>query len=259
MAPRGRRLTVVQPGGTPGTLAVMIPQAPADAVRRCKNCGALATADAEWCGQCFASLAEPAPAPEPPPPPPTPPAFEPTVVNAKAPFAEVSDRAVEDAETPLMPVPTWRCPTCGEDNTIELDFCAVCGTSFADLMRQDVRRPDVDPKDALVRSLVYPGLGHRLLGYPIEGIARGVLFTMLAALTLLIVFTGVRSGVLRLALLLFLTMALAVYIGSAYEAYRMAQGGDPFVQGRQLTWITVAAVLLSIGLLAVSVITTGTR
>jgi hypothetical protein len=122
-----------------------------------------------------------------------------------------------------------------------------------------VHRPDVDPKDALVRSLIYPGLGHRLLGYPIEGIARAALFTMLAAMTLLIFFTGVHSGVLRVALMVFLVMALAVYVGSAYEAYQMAEGGDLFVQGKQLMWITVAAVLLSIGLLAVSVMTTAKR
>jgi hypothetical protein len=236
----------------------MDPQAPADSVRRCKNCGALATSDAEWCGQCFASLVEPEPIPEPSPPEPV---AEPS--PSPAPVGEPTAAAASSPEpTPevaLKPVPTWRCPTCGEDNVIELDVCAVCGTSFADMMRQDVHRPDVDPKDALVRSLIFPGLGHRLLGYPIEGIARGALFAMLAAMTVLVFLTGVRSGVLRSALILFLVMALAVYVGSAYEAHRMAEGGGLLVQGKQLMWITVAAVLLCIGLLAVSVMTTAKR
>ena len=35
---------------------------------------------------------------------------------------------------------TWPCPTCGEDNPIELDTCAVCGTSFAQLLRREEER-----------------------------------------------------------------------------------------------------------------------
>jgi RNA polymerase subunit RPABC4/transcription elongation factor Spt4 len=217
-------------------------QSAAGAARRCRSCGALATADADWCGQCFAPLREP----EAPPP-----AHTPRPVETTA----TSPEAVREATK----VPTWPCATCGERNAIELDVCPVCGSSFASLMRQDERPREVDPKDALVRSLIFPGLGHRLCGYPLDGLARGVLFGMIAVMAFLVGLSGTRSTSLKLMFLLFCVLAALVYVGSAYEAYGLAAGGRLLVNAKQILWATVAVVMVSVGMLAMSVMTTPRR
>lgn len=214
--------------------------------RRCPNCGALATADAEWCGQCFQAL--------------------PAAVAAAA--APEVDEAVVLAESPT-PVartapgspekaPTWPCPTCGNANPIELDACSVCGTSFATLMRSDEKPADVDPKDALVASLIFPGRGQRKLGRPLDGFARGVLFVIMCSLALILAFAH-GSSVLKSMFWLYLFLALAVYLGSAYEAYRMAEGAKPLVSTRQLLWATAVVVIVSVFVLALSVVTVAKR
>jgi hypothetical protein len=222
-------------------------QSAAGAARRCRSCGALASADADWCGQCFATMHEPEALPAPISPPPT---ADPT------PSAVAPD--TPDAEED-QPAPTWPCGTCGERNAIDLDVCAVCGTSFAELMRQDERPAQVDPKDAVVRSLIFPGLGHRLCGYPIEGLARGVLFAMVAVMAILAGLSGGRTATLKLMFLVFCLLAVVVYVGSAYEARGLAEGGGLLVDAKQILWATVAVVLLAVGLLAISVITTPRR
>jgi predicted RNA-binding Zn-ribbon protein involved in translation (DUF1610 family) len=149
---------------------------------------------------------------------------------------------------------TWPCPACGNENALDLDACSVCGTTFASLMRQDEAPPRVDPKDAASASLLYPGLGHRKVGRGLDGLARGVLFTVLAAMAATVLVSGVDSAGTFGVLLLFLGGALLVYLGSAYEAYRMAAGEGPLVSSRALLWATVAVVIGSVMVIAVSLI-----
>ena len=77
--------------------------------------------------------------------------------------------------------PMWPCPVCETANPIELDFCATCGTSFASMMRQETSaRRRSTRATAFRRSLLFPGLGHRMIpGRAVDGFARGVLFAML--------------------------------------------------------------------------------
>ena len=77
----------------------------------------------------------------------------------------------------------------------------MCGTPFAALMRMDERPPDVDPSTALaVRRSIFPGLGHRKVGRPVEGLARGVLFAILAGMAVLVALAGASSGMLSAVL-----------------------------------------------------------
>ena len=152
----------------------------------------------------------------------------------------------------------WPCPTCGNENAIELDACSVCGTSFATLMRSDEHPAEVDPKDALVASLIFPGRGQRKLGRPLDGFAHGALFILLCSLALMLAF-GNGSGVLKALFALYLLLALGVYLGSAYEAYRMAEGAPPIVSTRNLLWASAAIVIVSVFILALSVITVAKR
>lgn len=154
---------------------------------------------------------------------------------------------------------TWPCPTCGSSNPIELDICHVCGTSFAQLLRQQEERRTVSPRDAFLWSLTFPGVGHAKVGRAADGIARGTLFVLTFGLTLVIVLSGVSSGPVFGVVALLLVTALAVYLGSAAEAYRMADGGAPFLSARVLLWATVALIMISVALLALSVVSVNSR
>jgi ribosomal protein L40E len=216
--------------------------------RRCPNCSALVTPDAEWCGQCFTSLRAPELA------------GEAVGESAGEPAARPAPVAVasgtgEDGRVEA----TWPCPTCGSANPIEVDVCRVCGTSFAQLLRQQEERPAIPAREAFLWSLTFPGVGHAKLGRGPDGIARGTLFVLTFGLTLVIVLSGVSTGPVFAVVLLLLVSALTIYLGSAAEAYRIAEGGGPFVSARALLWATVALIMLSVALLALSVVTVNSR
>lgn len=126
-------------------------------------------------------------------------------------------------------------------------------------MRQDEQRPEVDPKDALAWSLIFPGLGHRKVGRGADGIARAVLFILLFSMAVLTGLSGVSSGAVFALFAVYMGLALAVYLGSAYEAYRLAEGGEPIVSARSLLWVTVSVILLSVVVLALTVVTAARR
>jgi hypothetical protein len=206
---------------------------------RCPTCGALVTPDAEWCGQCFTSLRA---TPEP----------EPAILTAPEGSGAVVGKGDRAAAT-------WPCPTCGAQNAIDLDVCGVCGTSFAQLLRQDEPGPIVSPRDAFLWSLTFPGVGHAKAGRGADGAARGTLFVLTFGLALVVVLSGVSSPPVFAVVALLLVSAITIYLGSAAEAYRIADGGAPFVSARVLLWATVALIMVSVSLLAMSVVTVNSR
>jgi hypothetical protein len=198
------------------------------------------SADADWCGQCFASLR------------PTPTDPEPSTAREHPRPAEGNAREGGSAAT-------WPCPTCGSQNAIELNTCTVCGTSFAQLLRQEEAGPTVSPRDAFLWSLTFPGVGHAKVGRAPDGIARGTLFVLTFGLALVIVLSGVSTAPVFAVVALLLVSALTLYLGSAVEAYRIADGGSPFVSARALLWATVALIMISVSLLATAVMTVNSR
>jgi hypothetical protein len=144
---------------------------------------------------------------------------------------------------------------CGTQNAIELDLCSVCGTSFGRLLREETTAPTVSPRDAFLWSLTFPGVGHAKVGRAPDGIARGTLFVLTFGLALVIVVSGVSTGPVFAVVLLLLVAALTLYLGSAAEAYRIADGGEPFLSARALLWATVALIMIAVSLLAMSAIT----
>ncbi len=209
--------------------------------RRCPECDALVSADADWCGQCFASLRAPTPEP----------------VTAAVPVVarppERTEEGPTEREEPAKL--TWPCPTCGSQNDIALDVCSVCGTSFGQLLREERTAPTISPREAFLWSLTFPGVGHAKAGRAPDGIARGTLFVLSFGLALVIVMSGVSSPPVFGVVVLLLGSAMVLYLGSAAEAYRIAGGGSPFVSSRALLWATVALIMLSVSLLAMSVVT----
>jgi ribosomal protein L40E len=217
-----------------------------DDVLRCPSCGALVSADAEWCGQCFTSL-------------------------RRAPDRERESPTSDDGTPPSEPSgpaageraparePFWPCSVCGAENPIALDLCSVCGTPFAHVMRTAVDAPRVDPRDAVVRSLIFPGLGHRALGHPVDGLARGVLFAVTFGLGILLAIAAAGSAALVAAFVLFLLAGIAVYMMSAIEAHRLASGGRLLVPTHILMWVVVGVVVVGIALLVIGAVSTTHR
>ncbi len=204
---------------------------------RCRSCGALIAPDAAWCGQCYAPVVEPGPEPQP----------------EAIPPARATAKEASTAE------PFWPCSACGGRSPIEADACVTCGTPFAALMRDEPERPSVEPSDAVVRSLVFPGLGHRLLGRPTDGLARGAVFAVSLLMALLIGMTGLHTGAGVLVFVLFLLTAVGTYVVTAIEAGRLARGGDVTVPARSLMWLVAAEVFLAVIVLAISVLSATRR
>lgn len=207
--------------------------------RRCPTCGALVTADAEWCGQCFASLAA-----EPDEPTSSP---GPESVTAGADRGGGAPAAQETAKRPH-----WTCPSCGAENDLDADPCPSCGTPFARLFEDPRSRPEVPRGRAIGWSLAYPGLGHRLVGRTGEGVARGAVFSLaLGAIVFLVVSrAGNGLGPILAFLAVYALFGLAVYAFTAFEAGHLADGGEPLVSPRMFAWVAAGLVLVS---LAVSV------
>lgn len=117
----------------------------------------------------------------------------------------------------------------------------------------------MSPRDALLWSLTFPGVGHAKAGRTPDGIARGTLFVLTFGLAMVVVLSGVSSAPVLGVVALLLVSALTIYLGSAAEAYRIADGGSPFVSARTLLWATVALIMISVSLLAMSVVTVNSR
>jgi hypothetical protein len=229
--------------------------------RRCPDCGALVAIDADWCGQCYASLKEPE-APTNGTPSET--ALGPSIVAA-APTElgeEVSQIAAatepqetEPSETqpqeagPEGAGPTWKCPVCERPNTMDLNICPACGTPFGRLFQEPEKPSEIPAKDAAAWSILLPGVGHLKAGRTMDGVARLVLLAWtVGTLAVLLVARFGKGGLGPTASLvyLFLIATALLYVESAVDAYRVAGGDPPLVSPRVLMWAVVILVLLSI-------------
>jgi double zinc ribbon protein len=190
--------------------------------RRCPSCGALASADADWCGQCYASLEGP-----------------------RAPSQTKTTPLRSDGE------PAWPCPVCGNLNPIAMNLCVSCGTPFARLFQEAERLPQIDPKTAALWSLLFPGLGQWKCGRSLDAVARMVAFLVPFGTMLLLVVSRLgRGGLGSTALLfsLFLVASLVAWSTSAIDAHRVASGLDPLIGPRTLLWGLVGLILVAVAL-----------
>jgi hypothetical protein len=137
-----------------------------------------------------------------------------------------------------------------------VDACTVCGTTFGSLLSIGPRRDPVGPREALSWSLVYPGVGHQRVGLGLDGLARGILFTLTAGMALLLALGGAGRGVTFAIFMLYALLAIGTYGLTAWEAYRVAQGAPLFVPSRPLLWVAVGLMLVSVVAFAVTVAAT---
>lgn len=224
---------------------------------RCPSCGGLVALGAEWCGQCYAPL-RPAEAPP-----------SPTSGGPAGSRGREADRAPEDVPPPpegaersaSVATPgggnleiaggtaSWDCPVCGERNPIRANACGVCGTPFARLFERPEERPQIEPASAARWSLVFAGLGHWKAGHHADGVARAVLFAWTIGTVIVILLSRPDQGGFGRVFpffALYLSSAVAVYVLSVVDAYRVSGGQPPVVASRTLLWCAAALVLVSI-------------
>jgi ribosomal protein L40E len=199
--------------------------------RRCPNCGALVTAQAEWCGQCFTVLGR-------------------SDVSSGTAASTVATVNVEHGGLEIEDGhATWTCPACEARNPIEASVCSTCGTPFAQLFREDDERPAMDPQSAAVRSMVFPGLGHWKLGRRADAIARFAMFGWSFGALMILVVSRFGKGGFGPTFPLFVLFAFAsatIYVLSAIDAYRLASGEEAIVNSRTLLWASAGLVVLSV-------------
>ena len=188
----------------------------------CSQCGARNPAEAEWCGQCFASLQEQ------------------NVVGDELPFndepAEDVTSAPEGAPAPSPAeaatgrpeaasepkTSTWVCSVCETANALEVEHCSACGTSIFRAFGAEVEEDiNVDPQQALLRSVMFPGLGHAHAKQGLLGSAIGGLTLMSLGFGIGLAATGLGSFGWPLLL-----GALGVWVAAAFDAYRIAGGQE---------------------------------
>lgn len=218
---------------------------------RCPNCGALVSADAEWCGQCYEPLRHvpeqplaPAIAPSDATPEPAdrPGTRQPSGKGLSVPTT-VEVAGIERTESGTV----WTCPVCEQKNPMARSTCSVCGTPFARLFQEPETTPHVEPGTALALSFLLPGLGHWKLGRKGDAVARIVLFVWSFGTVLVLAFARSDKGLGPIAslFLLFVGSTLILWLVSALDAYRIASDERPFVSARMLLWASAGLVVVS--------------
>lgn len=209
--------------------------------RRCPTCGALASADAEWCGQCFSPLERAGSRTE---------ADSPA---ASAPTGTAGPMAIRGASGGAIEVEggtlAWTCPVCETRNPIEANECSTCGTPFGRLLAEPKAAPEVEPQTAAVWSMLWPGLGHWKLGRRTDAVARFAMFAWAFGALLILVVSRFGKGGLGPTFplfVLFLGASLMIYVVSALDAYRLAAGDAPVMSSRALLWTSAGLVFLSV-------------
>ena len=203
----------------------------------CPNCGARNAAGALWCGQCYRPFAQ-----------------ESEGTDAERPAPEITATADGQIsmELPLPKAPrisegTWVCSVCGTSNPLADSYCAACGSSIFEAFKREERR-QVDPRSAVLRAVLLPGLGHAYAGQTLLGMSGGAL----AARSLLLGAVFIVLGFVAVGVLLVL-VGVGVWGIGVLDAFRWARGetSEVVLRPRVLTAL-VGAVLLVLIIVAVS-------
>jgi hypothetical protein len=120
-------------------------------------------------------------------------------------------------------------------------------------MRGETRR-EVDPDKAFRRSLLYPGLGHAMLGYSLDGFARGAVFTLALLIAVSLPLSGVPTTPLTILSIVVAVAAVGgIYALSAVETKRLTERRGLLVESRFLLWGGVGLMMMTVGAIALSV------
>ena len=249
----------------------------------CPECGARNRTTAEWCGQCFsrpprdepaeASSDEAAAQTAPGPSRAAPASLEEALLQvaknrSRSPATEPRAGALSVAQgPPERPVQrgaftvagdgiTWTCRQCDATNDLSQSSCAVCGTEFAEVLREPApERPARDPGTAALISLFFPGAGHAYLGHWGQAIARGAVSAWVG---LVVFFAALQGGPGAVpTLVAFGVAAFCLWAVSAHDSYRAAAGEDSaaLLKNKHFLFLVLGLLGMQIGLLFLGALT----
>ena len=227
---------------------------------RCPHCGASNPISAEWCSLCLerfdASEGASAEGDEGGGEPVVPvSAADPELPSEVAQATDPERTGAPGASLPQTPEGSaftvteegirWTCSRCDHSNALELQFCEVCGTSFAQAMSPPVERPQRDPGTAALVSLFLPGAGHAYLGLWPQALTRGIVSFWVLTVMLAGIIQGDVPGATLLAVT-FGLIALLLWAAAAHDAYREARGETARVllKGRTFLYLVLALLFL---------------
>jgi ribosomal protein L40E len=148
---------------------------------------------------------------------------------------------------------TWSCRRCDAVNDFAARSCSVCGTPFAEVLREPgPARPARDPGTTALLSLLFPGAGHAYLGLWGQAIARAVVSGWVG---LVVLFAALQGGAGAMpTTLAFGIAAFSLWAVAAHDAYREARGeGDATVlKSRHFVFLVLGLLGLQIGLMVVT-------
>ncbi|MGI8407765.1 MAG: zinc ribbon domain-containing protein [Actinomycetota bacterium] len=144
----------------------------------------------------------------------------------------------------------WACTRCGTENSMDEQFCEVCGSTFGDtLLPPPPEGPKRDPGMTAIWSLIFPGAGHAYLGMWGQAVSRGMI-SVWVTMTALLTAIQAENG-LPLVAIIFGLAATALWIVHAHDAYREALGDGRAVlmKGRVFLYVVLGLLGLLIVLL----------
>jgi len=203
----------------------------------CPNCGARNAVGALWCGQCYGPFAQES---------------EGTDAERSVPEISSTTGGQISMELPLPKAPrisegTWACSVCGISNPLAESYCGACGSSIFEAFKTEEER-QVEPRSAVLRGLLLPGLGHVYAGQALLGASVGALATVSLLLgAVLIVLAVVPAGILLVLI------GAGVWGVGALDAFRWARGETREVVLRpHVLTALVGAVMLILIIVVVS-------
>jgi ribosomal protein L40E len=148
---------------------------------------------------------------------------------------------------------TWTCRRCDAVNDFAVNSCSVCGTPFAEVLREPApARPARDPGTTALLSLLFPGAGHAYLGLWGQAIARAIVSGWVG---LVVVFAALQGGAGAMpTTLAFGIAAFSLWSVAAHDAYREARGeGDATVlKARHFLFLVLGLLGMQVGLMVVT-------
>ena len=145
---------------------------------------------------------------------------------------------------------------CDAENPLQATACSVCGSSFADTVREPDRSVESkDPNMAALLSLFLPGAGHAYLGRWPQAIARATVSFFLFLVTAISI--GARGGTSTLVAVVFALVSFLWWAVAAHDAYREGSGdaSRAVLRDRMFTYAVLGIFVLMTALVTLSLLT----
>jgi hypothetical protein len=145
---------------------------------------------------------------------------------------------------------TWTCAVCETVNPLAASVCQVCGSPFAETVREKPERIERDPNMAAMVSLFFPGAGHAYLGMWGQAVARAVVSVWTVLVVVISVFSRRTPGSKAIAIV-FGVVTVGLWFLGAHDAYREANNEPQQVilKGKVFLYMVLGLLTLLMALL----------